>query len=180
MWLSNFPNTTYYWLLCWNIWVDLFLGSLFCSIDLYVCVMPVLYCLNYYVVVQPLRCVWLFTTPWTAVQQASLSFTTYQSLLKLMSIKSVMPSNHVVLCHPLLLLLSIFPSIRVFSNSWFYASGGQSIGASGSASPLPMNIQGWFPLGLTGLISLLSKCRFYKFFKFYFSEVSLAFWWRLH
>ena len=57
-----------------------------------------------------------FTTPWTAAHQASLSFTSSRSLLKLMSIESVMPSNHLILCHPLLLLPSIFPSIRVFSN----------------------------------------------------------------
>ena len=68
------------------------------------------------VVVQSLSCVQLFATPWTAAHQASLSFTISQSLLKLMSIESVMPSNHLVLCHPLLLLLSIFPSIIVFSN----------------------------------------------------------------
>ena len=60
--------------------------------------------------------VWLFVTPWTAAHQASLSITNSQSLLKLMSIESVMPSNHLILCHPLLLLPSIFPSIRVFSN----------------------------------------------------------------
>ena len=77
------------------------------------------------------------------------------SLLKLMSIESVMPSSHVILFHPLLLLPSIFPSLGVFSVSQFFASGGQSIGAS--ASVLPMNILDWFPLGLTGLISLLSK-----------------------
>ena len=58
----------------------------------------------------------LFATPWTAARQASLSFPTSQSLLKLVSIESVMPSNHLILCCPLLLLLSIFPSIRVFSN----------------------------------------------------------------
>ena len=57
-----------------------------------------------------------FATPWTAVRQASLSFTIYWSLLKLMSLESVMPSNHLILCCPLLLLLSIFPSIRVFSS----------------------------------------------------------------
>ena len=68
------------------------------------------------VVVQLLRCVQLFATPWTAARQASLSFTISQSLLKLMSIESVMSSNHLILCHPLLLLLSIFPSIRVFSS----------------------------------------------------------------
>ena len=58
----------------------------------------------------------LFATSWTAAHQASLSITNSRSLLKLMSIKSVMPSNHLILCHPLLLLPSIFPSIRVFSN----------------------------------------------------------------
>ena len=66
--------------------------------------------------VQLLCCVRLFATPWTAVCQASLSNTNSQALLKLMSIKSVMPSNHLTLCYPLLLLPSIFPSIRVFSN----------------------------------------------------------------
>ena len=68
------------------------------------------------VVVQSLSCVWLFTIPWTAACQASLSFTISQSLLKLMSIESVMPSNHPILCRLLLLLPSIFFSIRVFSN----------------------------------------------------------------
>ena len=72
-----------------------------------------------------------------------------RSLLKLMSIESVMASNHLILYHPLLLLPSIFPSIRVFSNNQFYASGGQSIGVSASASVHPMNIQDWFPSGLT-------------------------------
>ena len=67
-------------------------------------------------VVQWLSHVRLFVTPWTAARQASLFFTISQSLLKLMSIESVMPSNHLILCHSLLLLLSIFPSIRVFSN----------------------------------------------------------------
>ena len=66
--------------------------------------------------VQLLSCVWLFVTSRTAARQASLSITNSQSLLKLMSIESVMPSNHLILCHPLLLLPSIFPSIRVFSN----------------------------------------------------------------
>ena len=81
----------------------------------------------------------------------------YQSLLKFMSTESVMLSNHLILCCPVLLLPSVFPSIRVFSRSWLFASGGQSIGASVWASVLQMNIQGWFPLGLTGLISLKSK-----------------------
>ena len=66
--------------------------------------------------VQPLSWVWLFATPWTAAHQASLSITNSWSVLKLMSIKPVMPSNHLILCCPLLLLPSIFPSIRVFSN----------------------------------------------------------------
>ena len=66
--------------------------------------------------VQSLSHVWLFATPWIAAHQASLSITNSQSLLKLMSIKLVMPSNHLILCCPLLLLPSIFPSIRVFSN----------------------------------------------------------------
>ena len=66
--------------------------------------------------VQSLSCVWLFATPWTAACHASLSITNPQSLLKLMSIESVMPSNHLILCHPLLLLPSIYPIIRVFSN----------------------------------------------------------------
>ena len=70
----------------------------------------------YAIVVQSLSCVRLFATPWTTAHQASLSFTIFWSLLKLMSIESVMPSNHLILCHPLLLLPSIFHSIRVFSN----------------------------------------------------------------
>ena len=93
-------------------------------------------------------------TPWTAPHQASLSFTISQSLLKFMS----MISNSLILYCPLLLLPSVFPSIRVFSNESALLFGGQSIGASTSAlSVLPMDIQGWFPLRLTGLISLLSK-----------------------
>ena len=70
-----------------------------------------------------------------------------------MSIEPMMPSNHLIFCHPILLLPSVFPGIRVFSN---FESGGQNIGALASASVLPMNIQGWFPLVLTGFI-LLSK-----------------------
>ena len=66
--------------------------------------------------VQWLSHIWLFATPWTAAHPASLSITNSQSLLKLMSIEPVMPSGHLMLCHPLLLLPSIFPSIRVFSN----------------------------------------------------------------
>ena len=73
-------------------------------------------CLKKLAAVQLLSCVQLFGTPWTEARQASLSFTVSWSLLKLMSIKLVMPLNHLILCHPLLLMPSIFPSIRVFSN----------------------------------------------------------------
>ena len=100
--------------------------------------------------VQSLRHVQLLATPWTAAHQASLSFTISWSLLKLISIESVMPSSYLILCHPLLFLPSIFPS-------GLFASGGQSIGASTSASVLPMTMQVRFPLGLTFLISLLSQ-----------------------
>ena len=111
----------------------------------------------WWVVVQLLSHVWLFATPWTAICQASLSFTISQNLLKLMSIESVMPSNHLIVCHPLLLLPSIFPSIRVFQMSQFVTSGVQSTGVSASAAALPINIQDWFPLGWTGWIFLQSK-----------------------
>ena len=72
--------------------------------------------LRFSVVIQSLSHVWFFATPWTAARQASLSITNSQSLLKLMSIESVMPSNHLILCLPLLHMPSVFPSIRVFSN----------------------------------------------------------------
>ena len=107
--------------------------------------------------VQLLSRVWLFATPWTAACQASLSITNSRSSLKLMSIESVMPSNHFIICHPLSSHLQSFPASGSFPVSLFFESGGQSIGASASASVLPMNIQDWFPLGLTGLISLQSK-----------------------
>ena len=80
------------------------------------------------VVVQLLSCVQLFGTPWTAAHQASPSITNSQSLLKLMSIELMMPSNNLALCHPFLLPPSIFPSISVFQMSQFLTPGGQSIG----------------------------------------------------
>ena len=83
----------------------------------------------------------------------SLSLTISQSLPKLMSNESVMPSNHLILFHLLLLLSSIFPSIRAFSNESDLPIRWLKIGASTSASVLPMSIQGWFPLGLIHLIS---------------------------
>ena len=106
--------------------------------------------------IQLLSRVQLFATPWTTARQASLSITNSWSLLKLMSIESVMPSNQLILCSPFLLLPSIFPSIRVFSNEsvlcirwpkyWNFQ------GTDASVSVLPMNSQDWFPLGWTGLI----------------------------
>ena len=107
--------------------------------------------------VQSLSRVWLFVIPWNAAHQASLSITNSRSLLKLTSIESVMPSNHLILCRPLLLLPSIFPSIRSFQMSQLFASGGQSIGVSASTSVLPMNTHDWYPLGWTGWISFQSK-----------------------
>ena len=99
--------------------------------------------------VQLLSHVWLFAIPWTgtAARQAFLSITNSWSLLKLMSIESMMPSNHLILCRPFLLPPKIFPTIRVFPVSWFFASGGRSIGVSASASVFPVNIQDWFPWG---------------------------------
>ena len=98
----------------------------------------------------------LFATPWTATHQASLSITNSRSLLKLMSIELVMPSNHLILISFSSHLQS-FPASGSFPMSQLLASGGQSIGASASASVLPVNTQDWFPLGWTAWISLLSK-----------------------
>ena len=95
-------------------------------------------------------------TPWIATRQASLSFTISWNLLKLMSVESVMPSNYLILGHPLL-FPSIFPSIRVFSNESTFLITWPKYWSFISASVLPVNIQGWFPLGLTGLISFQSK-----------------------
>ena len=107
--------------------------------------------------VQLLSCVQLFTTPWTAARQTSLSITNFQSPPNPMSIEAVMPPNHLIVYHPLLLLLSIFPSIRVFSNESTLQSCGQSTGVSASTSVFPVNTQDWSPLGWTGWISLQSK-----------------------
>ena len=104
--------------------------------------------------VQSLSHISPFVTQWTAAHQVSLSFTISWSLPKLMSMESVMPSNHLIVYCPLL-LPSIFLASGSFPVSWLFASGGQNVGAS--ASVLPVNVQGWFPLGLMGLISLLSK-----------------------
>ena len=91
--------------------------------------------------VQSLSHVQLFASPWTSVCQAFLSITNSQRLLKLMSIESVMPSNHLILCRPLCSCLQSFPALGSFAMSNFFASGGQSIGTSASATILPTNIQ---------------------------------------
>ena len=101
--------------------------------------------------VQSLSCVQLFATPWTPERQASLSITNSRSLPKLMSIKSVMPSNHLILCCP----LQFFPATGSFQMRQLFAWGGWSIGVSTSTSVLPMNTQDWSPW--TGWISLQSK-----------------------
>ena len=108
--------------------------------------------------VQSLICVQLFATPWTAALQASLCITNSRSSLKPMSIDSVMPSNHLIPCRPLLLLRSIFPSIKVFSKESVLCIRWPRYWSTGaSATVLPMNIQDWSPLGWTGWISLQSK-----------------------
>ena len=107
--------------------------------------------------VQSLSRVQIFATPWIAARQASLSITNSWSSLKLMSIGSVMPSSHFILCCPLLLLPPIPPSIRVFSKSQLFAWGGQSTGVSALASFLSKNTQDWSLLEWTGWISLQSK-----------------------
>ena len=118
--------------------------------------------------VQSLSCVRLFATPWIVAHQASLSITSSQSLLKLMSIESVMPSNHLILCHPLLLLPSIFPSIRIFSNEsvlrirWpKYWSFSSSISPSNEYSGLISFKMNWFDLlAAQGPLKSLSNKQF--------------------
>ena len=112
--------------------------------------------LHEFSLVQLLSRVWLFVTPWTAARQASLSFTISWSLLKLMSIRSVIPSDHLILC-TLFSCLQSFPTSGSFPMSHLFTSGGQRMETSASASVPPMNIRDWFPLGLTGLISLQTK-----------------------
>ena len=113
--------------------------------------------LNQSVQFSQLSRVQLFATPWIAARQASLSISNYRSLLKLMSIESVMSSSHLTLCHPLLLLTLSLPASGSFPQSQLSAWGGQSIGVSASASVLPVNTRDWSPLGWTGWISLQSK-----------------------
>ena len=112
---------------------------------------------NHPLIVQSLSCVWLFVTSWTAAAQASMSFTISGSLLKLMSTESVMPPNHLILFIPFSSCPQSFPASGSIPDRQLFASGVQSIRTSASASVFKMNIQGWFPLGLTDLITLLSK-----------------------
>ena len=107
--------------------------------------------------VQLLSHVQLFVTPWIAARQASLSITNSRSLLKLMSIESVMPSSHLILCRPLLLLSQSLPASGSFPMSHLFTWGGQSTGVSALASFLPKKSWGWSPSECTGWISLQSK-----------------------
>ena len=112
---------------------------------------------DFVVFIQSLSCVQLFATPWTAAHQASLFFTSSQSLLKFISIESLMPSNNLILYHPFPLLPSIFPTIRVFSSeSVLYIRWPEYWSFSFSTSPSDEH-SGWFPLWLSGLILFLSK-----------------------
>ena len=105
---------------------------------------------------QSLSRVWLFATPWIAAHQASLSITNSRSSLKLMSIGPVMPSSHLILCRPLLLLPQSLPASEPFPVSELFTWSGQSIGVSALASVLSKNTQDWSPLEWTGWISLQS------------------------
>ena len=107
--------------------------------------------------VQSLNHIQLFATPWTAAHKASLSIIKSWSLLKLMSIESWCHPTISSSVVPFFSCLQSFPASGSFQMSHFFTSGGQSIGASASASVLLMNIQDWFPLGWTGWISLQSK-----------------------
>ena len=126
----------------------------------------VLYSNHLFSSIQSLSHVWLFPTPWTAARQASLSIINSWSLLKLMSIESVMPSNHLIFCHPLLLPPSIFPSIRVFSNELVlcirwpkYWSFSFSISPSNEHPGLISFRMDWFDFAVQGLLkSLLQHC----------------------
>ena len=137
------------------------------------------------VVVPLLSPVQLFVSSWTAAHQASLSFTVSWSLLQLVSIELVMPFNHLISVVPFSFCPQSFPASWSFTVSWLFASGGQSIGASASTWVLPMSVQDWFPLALTGLISLLSNGLSRVFFnttvqKYQFFSVQLSLWSNSH
>ena len=107
--------------------------------------------------VQSLSHVRLFATPWIAARQASLFITNSWSLLRLMCIESVMPSSHLILCRPLLLLPQSLPASESFPMSQLFTWGSQSTGVPALASFLPKKFQGWSPSEWTGWISLQSK-----------------------
>ena len=138
-------------------WIESYKICLLCLVPFIEHVFKSHPCSSIIVAVHFLSHVGFFAVPWTVACQASLSFTISWSLLKLMSIESW--------CHPTIFLSAApfsscpqcFPASGSFLTSQLFASGGQSIGASALASVLPVNIQDWFPWGLTGLISLLSK-----------------------
>ena len=124
------------------------------------------------------------TTPWTAAAQASLSITNSRSLLKLMPIESVMPSNHLILCWAFLFPPQIFPSIRVFSNESLFTSGGPSIGVAVLSISPPMNIQHSFPLGwislqFKGLSKVFSNTTVQKH-QFFGAQLSVKFKSHIH
>ena len=115
----------------------------------------------------------LFVTPWTTTHQASLSNTNSRSLLKLMSMKSVMPSNHLILCYPRLLPPSTFPASGSLPMSQLFASGGQSIGVSASTSVLPMNTQDWsFRMGWLDLLAVQGTLK--SFLQHHSSKASIC------
>ena len=128
-----------------------------------VCVLAARWCPDQIRSDQSLSHVWLFATPWITAHQASLSITNSQSLLRLTSIESMMPSRHLILCRPLLLLPPIPPTFPPSWTTGFYpmsqlfAWGSQSTGVSALASFLPKKSQGWCPSEWTGWISLQSK-----------------------
>ena len=158
----------------------------FCAVEPEVCIFRVIWhiltavvsVICYVVVVQPLRHVQLFAFPWTEACQASLSFTISQSLLKLMSIESVMPSNHLILCHPLLLLPSVFPSIRVFySESAFHIRWTRylSFGISPNneySGLISFRIDSWFDLLAVSRISSSTTVQKPQFFSAQLSSQS--------
>jgi len=125
------------------------------------------------VVVQSLSHVWIFVAPMNYRKPGPLTFSVSQSLPKFMSIQSMMPSNYPILCHHLSPCPQSFPESGFFPVNQLFTSGGQSTGASASASILPMNIQGWFPLGLTGLMSLVSKGLSKSLLQHYNSKASI-------
>ena len=128
-------------IICWAIREAVCVGACVC-VCLCVYIYIIIAFIWYFIVavVQLLSRVWLFATPWAAALQASLSFTISQSLCKLMSIESMMPTNHLILCHLFSSYLLSFPASGSFPMSWLFTSGGQSNGASASESVLPMSI----------------------------------------